>query len=125
MSQEKLSKQIHDFEVKYRFFSIDEGGREIGAPFQDYRCDWAYEGDDIKKTGIYMIYPEFVDNDGNVLEKNVQVPAEGFARMWILNKELRKMIHKTRIKIGTKGFFMEGNEHVAEAKVTRIVRLQS
>jgi hypothetical protein len=121
--REKLNS-IHDFEVKYRFLSFEEGGRKTGTPFQGYRCDWAYEGDDIKKTGIYMIHPEFTDNDEKVLALNTQIPVAGIARMYILNKELRKTIHKKRIKVGVKGFFMEGNKHVAEAEVTRIIGLE-
>lgn len=125
MNQKEKQILIYDFEVRYRFLSFEEGGRKTGTPFQDYRSDWAYEGDDIKKTGIYMIHPEFVDSNGKVLEKNTQVPDEGVAIMSILNKELRETIHKKRMKVGTKGFFMEGGRRVAEAEVIRIVGLMS
>jgi hypothetical protein len=125
MDQKRKANPIHDFEVKYRFFSVEEGGRETGMPFQGYRSDWAYEGDDVKKTGVYMIHPEFIDSDGNVLEKDAQVPSEGIARMRILNRELRETIHKKRIKVGVKGFFMEGGRRVAEAEVIRIVGMEN
>jgi hypothetical protein len=114
---------MHDFEVKYRFLSSLEGGRLTGPPFQGYRCDWAYEGDDIAKTGIYMIWPEFEDENGNILEKNIQVPVEGIAGMIIINKELKETIHRERIKVGVRGFFMEGGKRVAEAVVIRICNL--
>ena len=113
----------HDFEVKYRFLSSAEGGRKIGTPFQGYRSDWAYEGGDIKKTGIYMIHPEFLDSNGNVLAENIRAPIEGVARMRILSQELREIIHKGKIKIGVKGFFMEGGRRVAEAEVIKVVGL--
>jgi hypothetical protein len=57
-----------DFEVHYRFYSAAEGGRHSGPPRQHvYRCDWAYDGDDISQTGIYMIWPEFLARDGSVI----------------------------------------------------------
>ena len=124
MSQKNNSKRLHDFEVKYRFLSAVEGGRKTGSPFQGYRSDWAYEGDDISKTGIYMIHPEFLDNNGNVLDKDVQVPISGIARMRILSEEMKGIIHRKRIKVGVKGYFMEGGRRVAEAEVTKVVGLK-
>ena len=124
MSEKNNSKQIHDFEVKYRFFSASEGGRKTGTPFQGYRSDWAYEGDDIKETGIYMIHPEFLDENGNVLDKDVQVSVEGIARMGILIEEMKDIIHRKRIEVGVKGYFMEGGRRVAEAEVIKIVGLR-
>ncbi|HEV8725431.1 MAG TPA: hypothetical protein VGW77_32840 [Candidatus Binatia bacterium] len=43
--------------------------------------------------------------------------------MWIVNQDLKATIHRIRIKIGVKGFFMEGGKRVAEAEVTRIAGL--
>jgi len=123
MSSIVIPDTPHDFEVRYRFLSADEGGRDSGAPFQGYRCDWAYDGDDITKTGIYMIWPFFEDAQGNVFEEKVRVPVEGIARMWIVNKDLKDVVHRKRIKPGLKGFFMEDEKRVAEAEVTRIVGL--
>lgn len=112
-----------DFDIKYHFYSEQEGGRK-SIPFQGYRCDFAYEGDDISKTGIFMIHPEFEDEYGNIiLDENIPVNKSGTARMWILIPEMREKVHKERIKIGTKGYFMEGSKKVGEVEVTRIVGL--
>ena len=117
-------RYLADFEVRYRFYSSNEGGRRTGTPFQHYRCDWAYDGDDIVKNGIYMIWPEFLAEDGTIFPSEMPVPVVGNATMWILNPQLRAEIHCARIKVGIRGFFMEGNHRVAEAIVTRILGLQ-
>jgi hypothetical protein len=48
-----------DFKVKYRFLSADEGGRESVPPHNNYRSDWLYDGDDIHKSGLSMVWPFF------------------------------------------------------------------
>jgi hypothetical protein len=110
----------HDFEVAYRFLPPDEGGRKTGAPFQGYRCDFAYQGDQIATTGVYAIWPEFQDPEGNLLPDGVSVPMEGTARMWILSDQL-KGIHRNRLRPGVRGYFTEGSRRVGEVLVTRIV----
>ncbi|PFH81135.1 hypothetical protein [Bacillus sp. AFS088145] len=122
---EERSGHPQDFNVHYRFYSHEEGGKQ-NLPTQGYRCDFAYQEDDINETGIYMIYPEFEDNDGNVLlDYKISVNQTGTARMWILSPEMREEIHKHKIKIGTKGYFMEGSSKVGEVEVIRIVGLLS
>ncbi|RKP55574.1 hypothetical protein D7Z26_10350 [Cohnella endophytica] len=117
---EVVRKHLHDFRIEYRFYSREEGGRKI-LPFQGYRCDFSYDGDDIGTTGIYMIHPEFEDEDGNVLINDIEsVNGIGTARMWILIPEMRKEIHNNRIKLGVKGYFMEGSRKVGVVKVIEI-----
>jgi hypothetical protein len=118
-------KRLPDFEVSYRFLSEAEGGRKTGPPFQNYRCDWAYDGDDISKTGIFAIWPEFLNLQGDVLPKEVQVSMQGRAMMWIVRPKMIEQVHGIRIKEGTKGYFMEGSRRVAEAIVTRIIGLHT
>ena len=61
--------------VRYRFYTPEEGGRTMEPPYQGtYRSDWAYDGDDISRTGIHMIWPEFLGEDGLVLPDGAQVP---------------------------------------------------
>ncbi|WP_394773011.1 hypothetical protein [Flavobacterium sp.] len=70
-----------------------------------------------------MIWPEFLDGDENViLDKSILVPTSGKAKMWILNGTLQKL-HKERIKIGLKGYFVEGRHKVAECEIIQIVNL--
>lgn len=127
MEQQKvnLAGVRKDFEVAYRFFSPEEGGRKMGPPSQLYRCDWAYDGDDISETGIYMIWPIFVDQSGEIIEPDTFVPNEGMAQMFIVNDNLRKAIHASRLMPGVRGYFMEGSSRVAEAVVTKLLAIAS
>jgi hypothetical protein len=121
---EEIRKHPQDFDVKYRLYKLEEGGRN--QTFQGYRCDFAYEGDDISQNGIYMIHPEFEDENGNViLNINEPVNRIGTARMWILVPQMREEIHKYRIRVGTKGYFMEGSRRVGEIEVIKIVGLET
>lgn len=124
MSYAEHCKNSADFEVRYRFFTSEEGGRVSGPPWQHYRCDWAY-ADEMGATGIYMIHPEFIAEDGSVLAEGFPVPWAGTATMWIVVPEMRSQIHRQRIMEGVRGYFMEGNRRVAEAVVTRILGLHT
>ena len=109
-----------DFIVQYRFFSPEEGGRPNGNPVQGYRSDFMYSGDE-KIRQQWMIWPEFLDNeDSIILDKSLRVSTSGKAKMWVLNEALIEL-HKGRIKIGLKAFFMEGRYIVAECEVIQIV----
>ncbi|MDI1355807.1 MAG: hypothetical protein PSX36_12870 [bacterium] len=114
-----------DFIVKYRFYTEDEGGRKTGTPIQGYRSDFMYAEDEVEdkqKCKMWMIHPEFLDQDNKIiLDKTIRVPQTGKAKMWILNEKLQEM-HKERIKVGQKGYFMEGIKS-AECEVIEIVGL--
>lgn len=110
-----------DFNVKYYLYPESEGGRRV--TYQYLRCDFTYKGDDIRKTGIYMIHPEFLDKNGKPIDKNTPVPLQGRASMRILFPEMRERIHKHRLKIGTEGHFMEGSRRIGDVVVDEIVAL--
>lgn len=110
----------HDFRVSYRFFPTAEGGRKT-LPFQGYRCDFSYVGDELSQSGIYAIHPEFEDANGEVrLNTDTCVPAEGTARMWVLFPAMRRDVHAQRIAVGVKGFFMEGPKRVGAVEVIEV-----
>lgn len=123
---EQIRHRPCDFIVKYRFYTDQEGGRKTGTPIQGYRSDFMYYEDEVENIPewkLWCIHPEFLDNnDQIILDKSIRVPQIGNARMWILNDSLTEM-HKDRIKIGQKGFFMEGPNKTAECEVTEIVGL--
>ena len=114
-----------DFEVRYRFYTAEEGGRRTGPAWQYARSDWAYDGDDVAQTGIYMIWPEFMTEDGVVQPEGSPVPWSGLATTWILVPEMRTRVHRSRIHDGVHGYFMEGGRRTAEAIVTRLLGLHS
>jgi hypothetical protein len=119
---EQIRKQPCDFIVKYRFYTEKEGGRKTGTPEQGYRSDFMYAEDDGQKR-IWMIHPEFLDENGKVIiDKTIHVPETGQAQMWIINERFYDL-HKQRITIGQKGFFMEGGTKMAECEVIAIVNL--
>jgi hypothetical protein len=111
-----------DFKVKYKFRSEEEGGRKV-LPNQGIRCDFWYEYPNHELNGIYIIWPEFEDNNGKLIQAG-QPAKEGIARMWIVMSEMRKY-HQTRIRIGTKGYFMEGSRKTADCEVIEIVDLMT
>jgi hypothetical protein len=74
---------------------------------------------------IFMIWPEFQDENGNVITRTDSVVArEGIARMWIINPQTRPL-HRDKIKLGLKGYFMEGSRRVAGCEVVEIVSLEN
>jgi hypothetical protein len=121
MDNESACASLPDFEVRYRFYNAEEGGRANGQPLQGFRCDWRYEEDDIGGTELYMIWPEFLDKQGSPLPAGTPVPASGMAEMTILSPEMRTHVHRRRIKVRVRGYLMEGSRRVAEAVVTRLL----
>jgi hypothetical protein len=116
-------KHEADFRVAYRFFSPQEGGRQT-LPYQGYRSDFWYEQPANADTNkLFMIYPEFEDEKGGIImDADVAVLQNGYARMWILNPPMRSY-HLDKIKVGVKGYFMEGSRRVAECEVIEILDL--
>ena len=108
------------FEVTYRFYSSEEGGRK-SAPRQHVRWDFLYEGDDPVTDGISMVWPEFISESGAVLPEG-EVPVAGQAHMFIVNPE-RVEFHRARIRKGVRGFFVEGPRKVAECEVIAVLGL--
>ena len=114
----------NDFEVSYRFFAEAEGGRRNQTFYQGYRCDWIYA--DFEKSEpqqSWMIWPVFLDPNGEFVTEGSEVPISGKAQMMIVDKELRRSLHRGRVRLGVKGFFVEGLKKVAEATVVRVVDL--
>ncbi|WP_127559695.1 hypothetical protein [Saccharospirillum alexandrii] len=120
--QERNGK-LPDFLVEYRFFTPEEGGRQ-STPFQGYRSDLHYEGEDINVEGIYGIWPEFLNEDGSVIsEENECVPESGRAYMWILFSDEMSKYHTQHAIPGRKCWFMEGSRKVAEATIIEQIAL--
>ena len=114
-----------DFEVQYEILqpSITGERREL---FPGIRCDFLYEGDNPGEQGMWMIWPEFLDENGNaVTDVSRPVEPNGKAKMWILRPETRTEPHQKRIPVGVKGYFMTGPHKLANVTVTKILALFS
>jgi hypothetical protein len=117
--QQTLSR-LPDFEVTYTI--LLEEGRRYTLPYQGIRWDFRYDG--TADTGCYMIWPEFLDREGNVILNDASpVPQHGRAFMWIVSPEMRP-IHYKQIETGIRGLFMEGNHKVGVCEVVRLIGLK-
>lgn len=112
-----------DFNVRYRFYSAEEGGRKL-LPKQGYRSDFAIEDDFLKSPiSLRVIHPEFEDENRNlIIDETKPILLSGTARMWILFPQSRTR-HRNEIKLGMRGYFMEGSRKVAVAEIIEIVGL--
>ncbi|WP_410209775.1 hypothetical protein [Aquirhabdus sp.] len=124
----EIIERLPDFRVTYRFFTTEEGGRNL-LPLQGYRSDWIYAEDYYEEgakspssISTFGIHPRFVDENGLIYSAQEIAPRQGFADMFILFNGMRSE-HRRRIKIGTKGYFVEGPWLVAEATVIDILYL--
>lgn len=123
---QQVRKREYDFKVKYTFYLKEEVGfGRKQLPWQHYRCDFGYAEEVDTYTGLngavngfrlFMIHPEFWGEDGLPILERREVNKEGIATMWVLDENWIPY-HKRRIKIGTKGYFMEGSTKVAECEV--------
>jgi len=120
--QQNLNREP-DFIVEYQLDPCDE--LKSAKPGQGMRLDFLYDGEDPELDGIHMIWPELLDEDGNViLDKTPgEMETKGKANMWIVNEE-RREIHKDRINIGTKGYWVRGPFKMASVTVTQIGSLK-
>lgn len=108
-----------DFVVEYEIDLCDE--MKNAKPQQGMRTDFLYDGDDPQLDGVYMIWPELLDENGQVIEDKTpgSAPHQGRANMWILSGEMREF-HRKRIKIGTKGYWVRGPFKVANVTVIKL-----
>ena len=111
---------MHNFEVEYRILSESEGGRKT-VPSQGIKWDFSYEHPSHKANDLFMIWPQFLDENGKVFSKSKgPVPRTGKARMWIVSDDMKKY-HRDKIYVGMKAYGMEGPMVVANYVVTKMV----
>ena len=117
-----LSQYTNDFEAVIRIFSPEEGGRKASI-CNGIRWDFAYASDIMPLT-LYMIYPDFCDQEGRSLPDDQPLPTgvDLPAGMFVLVKEMRDF-HRQKIRKGVRFYCHEGGRRVAEGVVTRITGL--
>lgn len=115
--------RLPDFEVMYQLLAVEPSGA-VPIVYQGVRWDFMYE-DKAYRDGLYAIYPEVVvASTGEVFSNEQPLPAYGIAAMWILSAKLRP-IHQERIRLGTRGYWMEVNRRTAVCEVSRIIDLHA
>ena len=89
------------------------------------RSDFKYLGE-FSDEGIWMIWPEFIDQDGNVIQNEDVLPKSGKATMWIVSREKELLnMHLKRLKVGMVAELVTGARTLATVKVTKILGLKS
>ena len=112
-----------DFWANIRIFSYNESGRKLPV-FNGIRWDFCY-ADDSPPDALWTIWPDFVDSAGLTFAESTPLPTNEIlaARMYILNDELRRTVHRHRLKLGTRFYCCEGPNKMAEGVVMKIVSL--
>ncbi|MEO3867182.1 hypothetical protein [Rheinheimera fenheensis] len=118
-SYEDEQNRQPDFVVEYEIDLCDE--MKNAKPHQGMRTDFSYDGDDPQLDGVFMIWPELLDENGQVIKDKTpgSAPHKGRANMWILSEEMREF-HRKRIKVGTKGYWVRGSFKVANVTVIEL-----
>ncbi len=121
--QESMPVRAPDFEAEVRFLTPEEGGRTgcNGPVRQGYRCD--IHMDDDPTDLLWMIWPLFLDENGQELPKGTPIPQVSRAHFYIINDELRHTIHRQWLRVGTGFHLSEGAHRVAACRVTKILSL--
>jgi translation elongation factor EF-Tu-like GTPase len=112
-----------DFEAEVVFLSPEEGGRsgQYGLPRQGYRPDIQY--DDDPRHQVWMVWPRFLDECGQELPQHTPIPRFSKANFYIADDELRRTVHRNRLREGSRFHICEGSRRVAACRVTKIVSL--
>lgn len=115
---EKTTGREPDFIVEYEI-DLDDA-LKASEPSQGMRVDFLYDGDDPKTDGVFMIWPEILDDNGEVIldTSSSKFPKKGSANMWVLNREMMEY-HQNRLEIGTKGSWWRGGR-IAHVTVIEI-----
>jgi len=115
----ELQQRLPDFIVEYEIALCEE--LKNAKPHQGMRTDFLYESNEPQDDGIYMIWPEFLDQNGLIITDTspAAVDLQGKANMWIVSDEM-KQYHYQRLKVGTKGYWVRGSYKVAKVTVIEI-----
>lgn len=113
--------QSPDFEVEYEI-EVDPELSDITIA-QGVRCDFLFDGEDPKVDGVYMIWPEFLDDNGSVIINKKLLPEKkGHATMWIGDVKTKRKI-RDRLTLGSKGYWVVGSKKIAKVTVSKILGL--
>lgn len=116
-----------DFEAEITILREDQGGRKT-PPDNYIRWDFCYaednplESEQNLSAPLYMIHPNFLDDEKKPISKGIPLHGTKRANMHIV---VRKMVkhHQDRLRVGTKFNCHEGRKIVARGTVTRLRKI--
>lgn len=109
--------RLPDFEVAVSFLAPEQGGRRTPA-HQGYRPDMVF----VDEPHIWMIWPDFLHEDGSSYELNEPVPRQVSADMYVMSNEVRPLLRPI-VYVGRKVQMVEGNHPVAVGEIIAIKNL--
>jgi hypothetical protein len=111
-------KRAPDFIVEYEIDLCE--ALKAAKPNQGMRVDFLYEGDDPQHDGVHMIWPEILDENGEIVLDTTPgtIAQKGKANMWIVD-DTRRPYHADRIQVGTKGIWSRGGRIAHVTVVSR------
>lgn len=117
-----MPRRPPDFVATVDFLSPEIGGRKT-QPRQGYRPDIRYDGDTSDEA--WMVWPRFLDVNGNELANGEEVPKHVRANFYIVNEQLRKDVHLNRLQVNVRFGLVEGQRYVASCVVTELLSLHA
>jgi hypothetical protein len=116
-----MPRRLPDFRASISFLPEERSGRQQ-PPLQGiYRPDIRYADD--ANTQTWMVWPLFLSASETELENGATVPEHCNANFYIINENLRREVHASRLKIGVQFDLVEGSKRVAVCEVTELLSL--
>lgn len=111
-----------DFRAAISFLPEELSGRQQPPRQGIYRPDIRYT-DDVN-TQAWMVWPLFLSADESELENGATVPERCNANFYIVDENLRREVHASRLKVGVQFDLVEGSQRVAVCEVTELLSLR-
>ena len=120
--ENSLYTKEYDFEAKITILTESEGGRSI-PPANGIRWDFLYAEDaEGELKPLFMIWPEFISDDGLLIPSGIDLCGTYRARMYVVDETMKEKTHNQRIKKGVEFYMVEGPHVVAKGIVTSDMR---
>jgi translation elongation factor EF-Tu-like GTPase len=113
----RLYNHSETFEAEITILTEAQGGRK-SPPHNGIRWDFKYV-EDSSNNVIYMIWPEFVDDQGDAIDRDLFLEGTLKARMHVVVEDMLPF-HLSRLSVGTRFYCVEGPHTVAHGVVTKI-----
>jgi hypothetical protein len=118
-----MPKRPPDFRAAVSFLTEEMGGLRHPPRQGIYRSDIRYADD--PDTQVWMVWPLFLSAGETELEHGTSVPKRCMANFYIVDEELRRDVHVSRLKVGVQFDLVEGARRVAVCEVTALLALHA